>query len=68
MQAKGGLNLVPIAVPDFYYLTSPSNSKKKFLRTYSGICNKSSVGIFDAAGSLSLFLNIFQPASWAILG
>ena len=28
MQAKGGLNLVPIAVTGFYYLTSPSNSKK----------------------------------------
>ena len=65
MQAKGGLNLVPIAVPDFCYLTSLSNSKKKinFLRTYSGICNMSSVGIFDAAGSLSLFLNIFKPSS-----
>ena len=60
MQAKGGLNLVSIAVPDFCYLTIKF---KKKLRTYSGIYNMSSVGIFDAVGSLSLFHNTFKPAS-----
>ena len=63
MQAKGGLNLVPIAVPDFCCLIYPSNSKKIFLRTYSAICSMSSVGISDAAGSLTLFLNVSKPSS-----
>ena len=29
MQAKGGLNLVPIAVTYFFILTSQKNTKKK---------------------------------------
>ena len=63
MQAKGGLNLVPIAVPDFCCLTCSSNPQKIFLRKYSAICSMSSVGISYAAGSLTLFLNVSKPSS-----
>ena len=46
MQAYGGANVVPIAVPEICWNMSLLNSKKLLLNTNSAILIKSSVGIF----------------------
>ena len=46
MQAHGGANLAPIAVPDIFWNVSLINSKKLLFNTNSAIFIKSSVGIF----------------------
>ena len=56
MQAYGGANLVPIAVPEICWNVSLLNSKNLLLNTNSAILIKSSVGIFFQRSLVKGFL------------